>query len=106
MTLDENCLVSVTITTIYRRLYRATPRPPSVVSLGALFLEIKLKKKQLHPKSMIHNINGHNYYLLTGCKGRTRKYKPKVFIQPELARAVWKTKGLYFLVRHEHPVSK
>ena len=30
----------------------------------------------------------------------------KFFIQPELARAVWKTKGLYFLVRHEHPVSK
>ena len=38
------------------------------------------------------------YYLLTGCKGRTRKYK--------LARAVWKTKGLYFLARYEHPVSK
>ena len=38
-----------------------------------------------------------NYYLLTGCKGRTRKYKPKVFHENQ---------GLYFLVRHEHPVSK
>ena len=26
--------------------------------------------------------------VLTGCKGRTRKYKPKVFIQPELARFI------------------
>ena len=31
---------------------------------------------------------------------------PRFFIQPELARASWKTKGLYFLVRHEHLVSK
>ena len=27
-------------------------------------------------------------------------------IQPELASSMWKTKGLYFLVRHEQPVSK
>ena len=25
---------------------------------------------------------------------------------PGFARAVWKTKGLHFLVRYEHPVSK
>ena len=31
---------------------------------------------------------------------------PRFFIQPALAMAVWKSKGLYFLVRQEHPVSK
>ena len=31
---------------------------------------------------------------------------PMFFIQPELARAVWKTKRLYFQVRHQHTVSK
>ena len=41
--------------------------------------------------------------LLTGCEGNT---SPMFLIQPELARAVRKAKGLYFLVRPSHPVSK
>ena len=30
----------------------------------------------------------------------------RFFIQPKLARAVWRNKGLYFQARHEHSVSK
>ena len=46
-----------------------------------------------------------NYYLLF-VTAVLRITRPRFFIQPKLARAVWKSKGLYFLVRHEHPVSK
>ena len=73
-----------------------------VFGLNSAGYDIKLVKQYL-----LKELCG--YYLLSGCKGRIRKYKPKVFHTArafELARAVWKTKGLYFLVRHEHPVSK
>ena len=43
---------------------------------------------------------------LLGARAVPGNTGPRFFMQPELARAVWKTKGLYFLVRHEHPVSK
>ena len=58
-------------------------------------------------KKQDHNSVENNYYLLTGCEGCSiGNTSPRFFIQPELAKAVWKTKGLYLMVQHEHPVSK
>ena len=38
-----------------------------------------------------------NYYLLTGCKGRTRKYKPKVFHTARACEGCLENQGLVFL---------
>ena len=37
-----------------------------------------------------------NYYLLTGCKGRTRKYKPKVFHTARACEGCLENQGLVF----------
>ena len=37
------------------------------------------------------------YYLLTGCKGRTRKYKPKVFHTTRACEGCLENQGLVFL---------
>ena len=37
------------------------------------------------------------YYLLTGCKGRTRKYKPKVFHTARACEGCLENQGLVFL---------
>ena len=37
-----------------------------------------------------------NYYLLTGCKGRTRKYKPKVFHTARACEGFLENQGLVF----------
>ena len=37
------------------------------------------------------------YYLLTGCKGRTRKYKPKVFHTARACESCLENQGLVFL---------
>ena len=50
--------------------------------------------------------SGNSYHLLTGCKGHTRKYKPKVFHTARACEGCLENQGLVFLVRHEHPVSK
>ena len=39
----------------------------------------------------------HIYYLLTGCKGRTRKYKPKVFHTARACEGCLENQGLVFL---------
>ena len=39
---------------------------------------------------------GSNYYLLTGCKGRTRKYKPKVFHTARACEGCLENQGLVF----------
>ena len=39
---------------------------------------------------------GNNYYLLTGCKGRTRKYKPKVFHTARACEGCLENQGLVF----------
>ena len=36
------------------------------------------------------------YYLLTGCKGRTRKYKPKVFHTAQACEGCLENQGLVF----------
>ena len=36
------------------------------------------------------------YYLLTGCKGRTRKYKPKVFHTARACEGCLENQGLVF----------
>ena len=36
------------------------------------------------------------YYLLTGCKGRTRKYKPKVFHTARACEGCLENEGLVF----------
>ena len=36
------------------------------------------------------------YYLLTGCKGRTKKYKPKVFHTARVCEGCLENKGLVF----------
>ena len=36
------------------------------------------------------------YYLLTGCKGRTRKYKPKVFHTARACEGCLENQGLAF----------
>ena len=36
------------------------------------------------------------YYLLTGCKGRTRKYKPKVFHSAQACEGCLENQGLVF----------
>ena len=36
------------------------------------------------------------YYLLTGCKGRTRKYKPKVFHIARACEGCLENQGLVF----------
>ena len=38
-----------------------------------------------------------NYYLLTGCKGRTRKYKPQVFHTARACEGCLENQGLVFL---------
>ena len=40
--------------------------------------------------------NNCNYYLLTGCKGRTRKYKPKVFHTTRACEGCLENQGLVF----------
>ena len=44
-------------------------------------LQISKFNKKLYRQSKLLPVANKfsNYYLLTGCKGRTRKYKPKVF---------------------------
>ena len=37
-----------------------------------------------------------DYYLLTGCKGRTRKYKPKVFHTARACEGCLENQGLVF----------
>ena len=37
-----------------------------------------------------------DYYLLTGCKGRTRKYKPKVFHTARASDGCLENQGLVF----------
>ena len=39
---------------------------------------------------------GYTYYLLTGCKGRTRKYKPKVFHTARACEGCLENQGLVF----------
>ena len=41
-------------------------------------------------------IEYNTYYLLTGCKGRTRKYKPKVFHTARACEGCWENQGLVF----------
>ena len=41
-------------------------------------------------------LNINNYYLLTGCKGRTRKYKPKVFHTARACEGCLENQGLVF----------
>ena len=38
----------------------------------------------------------YSYYLLTGCKGRTRKYKPKVFHTARACEGCLENQGLVF----------
>ena len=41
-------------------------------------------------------VPANNYYLLTGCKGRTRKYKPKVFHTARACEGCLENQGLVF----------
>ena len=42
------------------------------------------------------NFQGYTYYLLTGCKGRMRKYKPKVFHTARACKGCLENQGLVF----------
>ena len=44
----------------------------------------------------IQKIGLYIYYLLTGCKGRTRKYKPKVFHTARACEGYLENQGLVF----------
>ena len=43
-----------------------------------------------------YQLSSNNYYLLTGCKGRTRKYKPKVFHTARACEGCLENQGLVF----------
>ena len=43
-----------------------------------------------------YQLPSNNYYLLTGCKGRTRKYKPKVFHTGRACEDCLENQGLVF----------
>ena len=75
------------------------------VVLGKLYKAhykyLKLIKKQfLDSDRVSRNLIGSkpvcNYYLLTGCKGRTRKYKPKVFHTARACEGCLENQGLVF----------
>ena len=57
------------------------------------FLQLNDQKK--HLKSVAEDLIS-NYYLLTGCKGRTRKYKPKVFHTARACEACLENQRLVF----------
>ena len=47
-------------------------------------------------KASPYQLAYNNYYLLTGCKGRTRKYKPKVFHTARACEGCLENQGLVF----------
>ena len=61
-----------------------------------LFQEI-LEIDKISHISIFFVILSCNYYLLTGCKGRTRKYKPKVFHTARACEGCLENQGLVFL---------
>ena len=59
---------------------------------------VQLDEPLFHLKIVVEMCNyGSVYYLLTGCKGRTRKYKPKVFDTARACEGCLENQGLVFL---------